>query len=259
MATVHPTAIISREAELGAGVIIGPYVVIDGPVRLRDRVHVLAQVHLTSHIDVAEDCVIHPFAAIGGPPQDRAFTGERSYCRIGARTVIREGVTIHRGTMPESTTTIGEDCMLMAGSHVAHNCTIGDHVVIINGVLMGGHVQVDHHAVLGGGAMIHQFCRIGEYAMLGGGATVTQNAAPFMCYVDRNVCNGINRIGLRRNGFTKEAIDELHMLYRRLFRSRHTLARSANELRDEVQTDPGKRLLEFVLADSRRGIGRWHA
>jgi len=255
MTDIHPTAIVSPEAHLGAGVVLGPYVVIEGPVRLGCGVRLIAHVHVTGDTELGDGCIVHPFTAIGGPPQDRAYTGARSYCRIGARTVIREGVSVHCGTGPESATVVGADCMLMAGSHVAHNCVVGDQVMIINGVQMAGHVQVGHHAVIGGNAAIHQFCRVGEYTMVGGGTLVTQDAAPFMCYVDRNVCSGINRVGLRRNGFARETIDELHRLYRALFRSSSMMSHAVNDIRASVRTDAGRRLLEFMDTASRRGIG----
>ena len=254
MTAIHPTAIISDEARLGAEVRIGPYVVIEGPVEIGRGVRIIAQAYLTGHTTVGEGCEIHPFVAIGGPPQDHAYTGQRSYCRIGARNVLREGVTIHRGTHPESATVVGSDCMLMANAHVAHNCDVGDHVILTNGVLLGGHVQVGHHAVLGGNCAVHQFVRVGEYVMVGGGARITQDAAPFMSYAERNECHGVNRVGLRRNGFSNEQIDELRMLHRTLFRQGKPM-RSVAALRESVRTDAGRRLLEFVLAESKRGIG----
>lgn len=255
MARVHATSVVDPAADLGPNVDIGPYTVIEGPVRIGEGTRIIGQAHITGHTEIGPECTIHPFATIGGHPQDKAFTGERSYCRVGARNVIREGVTIHRGTAPESVTRVGDDCMLMAYSHVAHNCTVEDHVILINAVLIAGHCTVGHHAVLGGQVAVHQFCRIGEYAMVGGGTLVTQDAMPFMCHVDRNVCIGINRVGLRRNGFSKEAIDELRWLHRRLLRSGAIMGTTARELTAEVQTDAGRRLLEFVLASSRRGIG----
>ena len=254
MTAIHPTAIISGEARLGEAVRIGPHVVIEGPVEIGRGVRIIAQAYLTGYTTVGEGCEIHPFAAIGGPPQDQAYTGQRSYCRIGARSIIREGVTIHRGTHAESATVIGSDCMLMANAHVAHNCNIGDHVVLTSGVLLAGHVEVGHHAVLGGGCGAHQFVRIGEYAMIGGLARITQDAAPFMSYAERNECLGVNRVGLRRNGFSNEQIDELRTLHRTLFRQGGAM-RKAAALRESARTDAGKRLLEFVLAKSKRGIG----
>lgn len=255
MTQIHPTAVVSREAEIAEGVEIGPHVVIEGPVRVGAGTRIIAQAYITGHTEVGPECVIHPLAAIGGPPQDRAHKGERSYCRLGARVIVREFVSIHCGTGPESVTTIGPDCMLMANAHVAHNCALGAHVTLINGAMLGGHVQIGERAVLGGNAAVHQFVRIGEYAMIGGLARITQDAAPFLCYVERNQCVGINRVGLRRAGFSSEAIDELRMLHRRLFRAGDVLGHAAEQLHDLVRTDAGRRLIAFVQATSRRGIG----
>lgn len=255
MADIHPTAVVSGEAELADDVVVGPYVVIDGPVRVGPRVHLIAHVHLCGDTEIGEDCVIHPFAALGGPPQDYAYKGQRSYCRIGARNIIREGVTVHRGTHPESETIVGSDCMLMANSHVAHNCKVGNHVVMVNGVLLAGHVQVGDRVTLGGLATAHQFVRIGEYAMIGGAAKIEQDAVPFMTFAERCECMGVNRIGLKRNGFAQAEIEELRVLHRKLFRSGGIVHKTAVELMETVTTAPGKRLLEFVLSDSKRGVG----
>ncbi len=255
MPGIHPTAVIDPAARLADNVTIGPHVVIDGPVQLDSGVQIIAQAHLTGHCYIGPDTVIHPFAAIGGPPQDRAYGGEPTEVHIGARCIIREGVTIHRGTGAGARTEIGDDCMLMATSHVAHNCRVEHHVTIINAALLAGHVQVGHHAVIGGDAGIHQFVRIGEYTMLGGGCKITQDAPPYSSFVERNCCIGINRIGLVRNGFTSEQIDELRWLHRKIFRGGQPIRAAALSVREEVKTPPGHRLLEFVLADSKRGIG----
>ena len=255
MPAIHPTAIISKEARMADDVAVGPYVVIEGAVTIAQGVRIIGQSHLTGHTTIGEGCEIHPYAAIGGPPQDHAYHGERTYCRIGARNVIREGVTIHRGTAAESATVIGDDGVLMAGAHVAHNCTVGNHVVLTNNVALAGHVQVGDGAILGGGVMVHQFVRIGEYVMVSGGAHLPQDAAPYMIHAGRQECVGINRIGLRRNGFSNEQISELRALHRQLFRQAGIMRHVAQDLRAGVRTEPGRRLLEFVLADSKRGIG----
>ena len=254
MAEIHPTAIINKNAQLGNDVVIGPYVTIDGSVVIGDRTRIIAHAHISGHTEIGEDCVIHPFAAIGGPPQDYAFGGERSYCRIGAGNEIREYVSIHRGTKPETSTVIGAGCYFMACSHVAHNCEVGDHVILTNAALLGGYVKVGQRAVVGGGGAAHQFCRIGEFAMVGGNCTLVQDALPFMVYADRNRCFGLNRVGLRRNGFSNEEVNELRELHRRLLRQSGNIRRTAEEIASSVQTSPGKRLIEFILAESKRGL-----
>ena len=254
MSKIHPTATVDPAAQVADDAELGPGVVIDGPVRIGRRVRIIAQAHVTGHTEIGDDCVIHPFAAIGGPPQDYAYKGQRSYCRVGPRTILREGVTIHCGTMPESLTEVGADCMLMANSHVAHNCRVADRVVLVNGVLLGGHVQVGHHAFLGGSAMAHQFVRIGEYAMIGGGAIIVQDCPPFMTVIDRGNCIGLNRVGLRRNQVPQEDINELRRLHRELLCSGVPIQSAARAAAERVQTPSGRRLIEFLLSESRRGF-----
>lgn len=251
---IHPTAIIHSDAQIGENVRIGPYVVIEGPVVVKDRVRIIAHAYVSGWTTVEEDCVIHPFAVIGDEPQDRAHKGDRSYCHIGPRTVIREGVTVHRGTKAESETRIGADCMLMVNSHVGHNCTLGDHVTLTNGVLLAGHVTLGHHVMAGGGAMVHQFVEVGEYAMLGGASESTQNVAPFMTVTGRNRCIGLNQIGLRRNGVPKEDIAELKTIYRKVFKAATQMREQARALEGSVSTESGKRLIQFILSCNSRGI-----
>jgi UDP-N-acetylglucosamine acyltransferase len=194
---IHPTALIQDGARLGAGCVIHAHALISGCCEL------------------GEGVVVHPFAVIGGEPQDLGFdVNTQSGVRIGARTVIREHVTISRATRAGGATEVGADCFLMAGCHVAHDCRIGERVVIANAVLLAGHVQVDDRAFLGGGAVIHQFCRIGESAMIGGGARISRDIAPFCLATERNRVIGLNSVGLRRRGFSREVIDEIRRALR---------------------------------------------
>jgi UDP-N-acetylglucosamine acyltransferase len=196
---VHPTAIIEDGARLSAGCAI--------------HAHAL----VTRHCQLGEGVVVHPFAVIGGDPQDLSFdAGTQSGVRIGARTVIREHVTISRATKEGASTEIGADCFLMAACHVAHDCRIGSRVVIANAVLLAGHVQIGDHAFLGGGALIHQFCRIGEGAMIGGGARISLDIAPFSLATERNEVIGLNVVGLRRRGLERAVIDEIKRAFRAL-------------------------------------------
>lgn len=254
MSDIHPTAVIDPAATIGADVVIGPYVVIDGPVVIKDRVRIISQAHVCAWTTIGEECIIHPFAAIGGPPQDHAYKGDETYCRVGARTEIREGVTVHRGTKAESETRIGADCLLMANSHVAHNCELGDHVTLTNDVLLAGHVKLGHHVMAGGCSAVHQFVRVGEYAMIGGGAHLTQNVAPFTTVVFRNRCVGLNRVGLRRNQIPKDDVDELKKLFREILRAPTNMTEQAMQAVDRTFTPSGKRFLEFILSAGPRGV-----
>ena len=196
---IHPTALIDDGARVGAGCVI--------------HAHAL----ITGHCELGEGVVVHPFAVIGGDPQDLNFdTDTQSGVRIGARTVVREHVTISRATKAGASTEIGSDCFLMAACHVAHDCRIGCGVVIANAVLLAGHVQIGDRAFLGGGAVIHQFCRIGESAMIGGGARISRDIAPFAMATERNALIGLNVVGLRRRGYKREVVDEIKRAFRAL-------------------------------------------
>jgi len=190
--SIHPTALVEEGARLANGCII--------------HAHAL----IRRHCELGEGVVVHPFAVIGGDPQDLSFdTSTSSAVRIGARSVIREHVTISRATKADSFTQIGADCFLMAGCHVAHDCCVSSRVVIANAVLLAGHVQVGERAFLGGGAVIHQFCRIGEGAMIGGGARISRDVAPFTLTTERNALIGLNVVGLRRRGLDRKVLDEI--------------------------------------------------
>jgi UDP-N-acetylglucosamine acyltransferase len=196
---IHPTALIQEGARVAAGCVI--------------HAHAL----ITRHCELGEGVVVHPFAVIGGDPQDLSFDAATpSGVRIGARTVIREHVTISRATKAGASTEVGSDCFLMAACHVAHDCRIGNRVVIANAVLLAGHVHIGDRAFLGGGAVIHQFCRIGEGAMIGGGARISLDIAPFFLATERNAVIGLNVVGLRRRGLTPGVMDEIKRAFRAL-------------------------------------------
>lgn len=259
MAEVHPTAVVSPEARISDEASIGPYCVLDGPIEIGPGTRLISHVVATGPLQIGAECEIHPFVVLGGAPQDYAYRGERSYCRIGDRVVIREGASVHRGTAPESETVIGNDCMLMANSHVAHNCRLGDHVVMVNGALLAGHVTIGTRATLGGGALVHQFVEIGEYAMAGGASRVAQNVAPFTTVVERGHCIGLNRVGLRRNGFSPDEIRELSQLYKGILRNQSGMFAAARRLLETVKSPHGRRFVEFILGSQKRGVCMWRS
>jgi UDP-N-acetylglucosamine acyltransferase len=236
----HPTALVEPGARIGSGCVI--------------HAHAL----ISRHCELGDGVVVHPFAVIGGEPQDLAFTaGTPSSVRIGARTVIREHVTISRATKPNGATEIGSDCFLMAGSHVAHDCVIGDRVIIANAALLAGHVHVGDRAFLGGGAVIHQFCRIGEGAMVGGGARISLDIAPFYLVTERNAVIGLNVVGLRRRGLKRDVVDELKRAFQVLnapVGNLKTLAAAALA-RQEFSSVEAQCLLQFFQS-GRRGFAR---
>ena len=253
---IHPTAVVDKTAEIDASAEVGPYVVIEGPVRVAANVMIYPHAYLCGHTRVGENCRIHMGAVVGHVPQDRAFSGRRSYCEIGPNTTVREYATIHRGTDPESTTTVGADCLLGATSHVAHNCTVGDRVILMNGVLLGGHVGVGPGAFLSGNVGVHQFARVGELVMVSGGAALACDVPPFLVAYGRNRVSGINRVGLVRAGMTPQEIDEIRQAFRLLYRSGKLMPQSIAQLAETLATPAGRRMVEFLRADRKRPLVR---
>lgn len=252
---IHPTALIDPKAQLDPSVEVGAYAVIDGPVKVGPDTRIYHHAWLTGWTEIGAGCQIYPFTTIGHLPQDRHFTGGKSFCRIGDGTVAREYVSIHRGTDPESSTVIGQECFLLAHAHVGHNCVVGDGVTLINGVALGGHTQVGQGTVMSAYALTHQFTRIGEYAMIGPLARVVMDCLPFTTVHDRNACSGVNLVGMRRAEFSKDEIAEIKRAYKLFYRSGLPLSKAIEEFEGGVQTDAGRRLLAFVQAPSRRGLG----
>jgi UDP-N-acetylglucosamine acyltransferase len=252
--SIHPTAIIDRHAEIDPTAEIGPYVVIDGPVRIGARTRVIAHAWLTGWTTIGQDCTIFPFASIGALPQDFHHTGERSYCRLGDRVTVREGVTIHRGTQPESETIIGDDCNLLVQVHIGHNVVLHRGVTIIVAAALGGHVEVHDKAVLSSNAVFHQFVRVGELAMIAANSRVSMDVPPFMMAHGESAIVAHNVIGMRRAGYDHEAIHEIREAYRLLYRSGQSFGRAVEQLAGRVRTSAGQKLVAFLTAPSKRGI-----
>ncbi len=251
---IHSTAIVAPEAELDSSVEVGPYCVIDAHVRVGAGCRLYHGVYLTGWTEIGENCEFHPGVIVGHAPQDTKYGGERSYCRIGRGTVLREYVTIHRGTTPESYTLVGEDCFLLGGAHVADNCKVGNRVTLINNVLLGGHVTVEDRVTMGGAAVVHQFTRIGELAMVAGNARAIMDVVPFALLDPTGRVAGLNRIGLRRAGVSREQVQELRAAYRLLFATRLPFREALEQIRSLVKFPPGQRLLRFLDGESQRGL-----
>jgi UDP-N-acetylglucosamine acyltransferase len=237
---IHPTALIEAGARLGEGCVV--------------HAHAL----ISSRCELGAGVVVHPFAVLGGDPQDLAFNPTNNTgVRIGARTVIREHVTISRATRADAFTEIGADCFLMAGCHVAHDCHIGERVVIANAVLLAGHVRIATRAFLGGGAVVHQFCRIGEGAMIGGGARISRDIAPFSLATERNALIGLNVVGLRRRGIKREVVNEIKRAFRAVNAAVGNPRQIAAQILQQtaVMSIEARTFLEF-FADGRRGFAR---
>lgn len=248
---IHPTAIVDKHAEVDPTVDIGAYVIVESGVRIGIETKIYPHVYVSQGTTVGQRCQIHPFAVVGHHPQDLAWEGTPSYTQIGDETIIREGASVHRGTIPESTTVIGKQVYMMATSHAGHNCEIGDRAILVNGVLLSGHVRVGQRAVLAGGTRVHQFARIGELAMISG-VRVTNDVPPFMLVGPAGVI-GTNVVGLRRAGFSDEERMEIRRAYKTLYRSKLSFRAAIEEVAETVRTAPGRRLVEFLRGESRRG------
>lgn len=250
---IHPTALVDPRSEIHPEADIGPFVVIDGPVRVGARTRVLAHATLIGQTELGTDNVIHMGAVIGNTPQDLAFAGDASGLRIGDRNTIREHVQIHRGTKAQSTTTIGDDNYLMHNAHVAHNCCIGNRTIIAGGALLAGYVEVEDQAFVSGNCVVHQFVRIGRLAILRGLSRTSRDVPPFCIMDGTHTVRGINRVGLRRAGFDAGQIRALQNAFHRLFQRRTNLTRALEELEAEPVSDGVRYLIEFIRA-SKRGV-----
>ena len=250
--SIHPTAVIHGGARLGKGVEIGPYVVIEDDVVIGEGSSIGAHTVIKRHTRMGRENRVSEHVVIGGEPQDYKFGGVRSYVSIGDGNLIREGVTIHRGSTPEGHTTIGDNCFLMVASHVAHDCRIGSRVVLTNGALLAGFVSIADSAIISGNVVIHQFCRVGRFAFAGGGARVSQDCLPFMITEGSPArARALNAVGLRRAGFPPEEIASLK-------RALHLL-RTSPQLEDALEVlsgEPSAATNELVrfIRESKRGF-----
>jgi UDP-N-acetylglucosamine acyltransferase len=253
---IHPTAIIDPQANVDPTAQIGPYVVIDGPVRIRARCNIAAAAVILGNTEIGVDCRVHSHAVIGDVPQDHAYEGELSYCRVGEGCIVREGATIHRGTAPGSETIVGSHCLLMTNSHVGHNCQIGDDVTIVSGAVLGGYVQVGARAVISGNAAVHQFVRIGELAMVSGLAKIVQDVPPFFMTDRDGAVVGENRVGLIRARMSAVERTEIKAAFRIIYRSGMAHHEAIDYLTGYLQSEAGQRLLQFIAFRSKRGMTR---
>lgn len=252
---IHATAILDPSVELGEGVEIGPYCVIGPNVRLGDGTQLGPHVVIERDTVLGRDCRVHPGAVLGGDPQDLKYGGEAAPLIVGDRTVVRECVTLNRGTDARGRTQIGADCLLMAYSHVAHDCVLGDHVIIANGVNMGGHCDIGDWAIVGGLTAIHQFVQIGQHAFVGGSSAVRKDVPPFVKAAgDPLRLFGLNSVGLQRRGFADEERAALRRVYRLLFQSKSNLGESVRRAREEAGDAAHVQTLLAFIERSERGI-----
>ena len=254
---IHKTAIVESGAEIGEGVKIGPYCLVSNDAKIGDGVILDAHVVVHGNTKIGPNSRIFPFAAIGLPPQDMKYAGEQTELLIGANNIIREHVTMHPGTTGGGKkTSVGNNCLIMVGSHVAHDCSIGDHVILVNNATLGGHVTVENHVVVGGMAAVHQFVRIGEHAMIGGMSGVENDIIPYGSVMgNRAYLSGLNLIGLKRRGFRRGDIHKMRAAYRLLFAEEGTLQERLSDVSDIFGDSPYvMQIVNFVRAVSSRGL-----
>jgi UDP-N-acetylglucosamine acyltransferase len=255
-AVVAPTARVDPEARVGPRSVIGDYCVIERDVVIGARCRLEPYVFVKRWTTLGDDNAISAGTALGTDPLDKAFTGERSYLRIGHRNRIREHYTISRGTEPESITAIGDDNYMMTSGHIAHNSRIGNHVVIASCALVAGYVDVEDQAFISGGVVVHQYSRIGRLAMIGGNVRVNQDAPPYFLYASFDIePRGLNLVGLRRAGFSRDEIASLRAAYKTLFHANLKLHDALARIESELANPHTLHLVEFIRG-SKRGIPR---
>ncbi|MEN3185159.1 MAG: acyl-ACP--UDP-N-acetylglucosamine O-acyltransferase [Atribacterota bacterium] len=258
MVTIDPTARVSKHAILEEGVEVGPYAIIGEGTKIGAHASIGPFAVLEGRVEIGAHCVIGPHTIIGAPPQDLSYRGEETAVVIGEGTTIREFVTIHRATGEGKTTQIGRACFIMAYCHIAHNCSIGDGVVMANGAMLCGHVIIEDWATLSGLLGIHQFVHLGRLCMVGGLAKVTMDIPPYTL-ADGHPARiyGLNRVGLKRRGFSPEKREAIKKIYTFLYRSGLPLRKALEEL---PKTGYDMALVEEIIAffaRSKRGVTRW--
>ncbi len=254
---IHPTAVVDRGADIGSDVSIGPHAVIEDNVIIGRGSVIKAGAHIASGSRLGEDVRVFSYAVLGSIPQDLKFGGEETLLEIGDRTVIREFATLNRGTKARGKTAVGSDCMLMAYSHVAHDCIVGDNCILANAATLAGHVTIGEWVIIGGLVPIHQFVKIGCHSIIGGGWRVPKDVPPYIIAAGNPLKPvDINKIGLKRRGFSDETLSRLTKAYKILFRSKTDMKHSLAAL-DEFfgkKEDLGaevEHLKDFILSSSR--------
>jgi UDP-N-acetylglucosamine acyltransferase len=249
--TIHPTAIVADGASIAANVEIGPYCVVGQQVSLGDGVRLLSHVVVENRTEIGAGTVIYPFASIGHIPQDLKYRGEKSRLVIGERCQIREHVTMNPGTEDGGMiTTIGNDCLFMASSHVAHDCIIGNNVIMANNATLAGHVVVGDYASIGGLSAVRQRVRIGPYAMIGGMSGVENDVIPYgLVMGERARLAGLNLVGLERRGFSRDAIGTLRAAYRIIFAPEGTLVERVEEAAKSYESNEFVTLMIDFIRD----------
>jgi len=254
---ISKSAFVHPDARVGENVTIDPFAYIAGNVTIGDGTWIGPNATVMDGARIGKNCRIFPAAVVSGIPQDLKFRGEDSTAELGDRTTVREGATVNRGTAAVGKTVVGENCLLMAYSHIGHDCAIGNNCIIGNTTGLAGEVKVDDWAILSAGSMVHQFTHIGAHVMIGGGSKVRIDVPPFikadrdpLCYL------GLNIVGLTRRGFEKERIDEIHNIFRALYQSKMNVTQALEFIEKEFKPAPDRDYILEFIRKSERGIIR---
>ncbi len=255
---IHPTAIVDPDAQIGENVTIGPFAIVKSDVVIGANTSIGPHATIDQYVTIGKNCQIFQYASIGGAPQDLKFHGEKTYLTIGSGSIIREFVTINRGTgVGGGITEVGEENYLMAYTHIAHDCKTGRQVILANNSTLAGHVVIDDHATVGGLVAIHQFVNIGKYAYIGGKSAVVKDIPPYVIAAgDRATLHGLNNVGLKRHNFTMDTLSQLKKAYRIFFRIGLTVPQAVERVKAEVEQIP--EVLNFMkfIQESSRGVTR---
>jgi len=254
---IHPTAVIDPAAKVPASCSVGPFCQVGPDVELGENCELISHVVIQGPAKIGANNRFFPFCAVGSEPQDISYKGEKTRLEIGDNNVIRECVTLNRGTVKGGgVTRIGSHTLIMAYSHVGHDSVVGDHALLVNGATLAGHVTVEEWAVVGALCPVHQFVRIGAHAYIGGGTVVTQDVLPFSkCVTPRHTkAYGMNSIGLERRGFTKERIKKIHHAFRVLLNSKLNTTQALEKLRAEGDQGEDVAMLLRFIEGSERGV-----
>jgi len=257
MNNIHHSAIVDKNAVIDSSVIIGPYCIIGPNVEIQKNTILKSNVIIEGHTEIGNNCSIYPFAVLGNPPQDLKYKGEMSKLIIGNNNVIREHVTMNPGTEGGGLVTkVGNNCLIMIGAHIAHDCILGDNIILANNASLAGHVKVDDFAILGGLSGVHQFVRIGSHAMVGGLSALESDVIPYGSVVgNRAYLSGLNIIGLKRRGFSREVIHDLRKAYRLLFAPEGTIQERMKDVSDEFKNnEPVMDIVKFIEGSASRAI-----
>jgi UDP-N-acetylglucosamine acyltransferase len=251
LAYIHP------DARLGNNVTVDPFAYIAGNVVIGDGTWIGPNATILDGARIGKNCKIFPTAVVSGIPQDLKFRGEETTVEIGDGTTLREAVTVNRGTAAVGKTIIGDNCLLMAGSHIGHDCSIGNNCIIGNATGLAGEVKVEDWAILSGGTLVHQFTRIGAHVIVGGGSKIRIDVPPFI-KADREPLSymGLNTVGLTRRGFEKERIDEIHNIYRALYQNNMNLSQALEYVEKEFRQTPDRDYIIDFIRNSERGVIR---